>query len=226
MSSVRFASVLAAALGITAGAPLVHAQSDGYQSGAYLSTPAGHHKHDGFFLRFMLGPSVVAATANDADDTSARGSGASFGIAIGYALTRNVILYGEVFDNISIGPTIESGTREVETDTDTAFGVIGIGPGIAIYLPHNFYISSTLAFSRLVIDPDTDVDDDEGATDVGLGLTAAVGKEWWVSSNWGLGLALQLYGGGMRDGDAETEDGEDVVWGAGGLMLAFSATLN
>jgi hypothetical protein len=250
MSPSRFAPALLAAISVVAGASVASADtpsrplqlqlssiSGGVQSDplapsgeggsmAYMSTPPGYHKHDGFFLRFLIGPAAVAASANDALDTSASGTGAGFALAMGAAIAPNVIIYGEIFDNISIGPTVESGELEVEKSDDTAFGVVGIGPGIAVYLPHNIYLSSTLAFSRLVVDPDTGADDDEATSDLGLGLTAAVGKEWWVSSNWGLGAALQLYAGGMKDGDAQTEEGDDVVWGAAGLMLAFSATLN
>jgi opacity protein-like surface antigen len=173
----------------------------------------------------MLGPSAVAATADDPDETSVSGTGGALGIAIGYAIAPNVILYGEIFDNVAISPTIENDAMETELSDDTAFGLVGIGPGIAVYLPHNFYLSSTLAFARLVVDPNTEEDDDEGTSDLGVALTAAVGKEWWVSKNWGLGLALQLYGGAMKDG-AEDDDGEDVTWSAGGALLAFSATLN
>ena len=198
-----------------------------YGSSAYMATPPGYHQHDGFYLRFLLGPSAVAAVANDEADTSVSGVGGSLHIAAGAALVPNVILYGEIYANTAIGPTIKSGALEVETDENTAFSLVGIGPGVAIYLPGNFYVSSTLAFTRLVLDPDTDVDDDEATSDVGVSLTAAIGKEWWVGANVGLGAALQLYGGAMKDGDdSENEDGEDLVWGAGGILLAFSATIN
>ena len=198
-----------------------------YQSQAYMSTPPGYHAHDGFYLRFLIGPSVVAAVANDELETSVSGAGASFHIAAGAALIPNVILYGEIFANTAIGPTIESGVAEIETDEDTSFSLVGIGPGVAIYLPGNFYLSSTLAFTRLVLDPNTEQDDDEATSDLGATLTAAVGKEWWVGANVGLGAALQIYGGAMKDGDdSENEEGEDLVWGAGGVLLAFSATIN
>jgi hypothetical protein len=198
----------------------------GYASPAYITTPPGYHQHDGFFLRILVGPSAVAASANDAAETSVSGTGGAFGLAMGVALMPNVILYGEVFDSVAIGPTVESGAFEVETSDDTAFSIVGIGPGMAIYFPSNFYLSGTLAFSRLVADPDTGEDDDEATSDLGIGLSATLGKEWWVSTNWGLGAALQLYAGGMKDGGAETEDGDDVTWGAASLLLAFSATLN
>jgi len=251
MSPTRFASALAAVLAVTAvtapasadpGARAINlglssitggvqgeeiAPSDGeYQSEAYMATPAGYHTHDGFYLRLLAGPSAVAGVANDDLDTSVSGVGGAFHIAAGTALVPNLIIYGELFVNTALSPTVESGELEVETSDDTAFSLVGIGPGLAIYLPGNFYLSSTLAFSRLVLDPDTEQDDDEATTDLGVTLTAAIGKEWWVSSNWGLGAALQLYGGAMKDGDAVNEDGEDTVWGAGGILLAFSATLN
>jgi hypothetical protein len=205
--------------------PIASADTDAEPFGG-PAVSAGHHRHDGFYLRFMLGPSAVAASANDAAETKVSGTGGALGIALGYSISPNVVLYGEVFDNVALSPTIEQGATETETSDDTAFGLVGIGPGIAVYLPHNFYLSSTVAFARLVVDPDTGEDDDEGRTDLGVAVTAAVGKEWWVSSNWGLGVALQLYGGAMKDGDAENEDGDDLTWAAGGALLAFSATLN
>lgn len=208
---------------LTAMAAPAAAQSDAEPYGGTVSS--GYHRHDGFFLRFMLGPSAVAAVADDAAETSVSGAGGALGIALGYAIAPNVILYGEIFDNIALSPTIENEVMETELSDETAFGLVGIGPGIAVYLPHNFYLSSTVAFARLVIDPDTEEDDDEATSDLGVAVTAAVGKEWWVSKNWGLGLALQLYGGAMKDG-AEEDEGEDVTWSAGGALLAFSATLN
>jgi hypothetical protein len=250
MSPTRFAFALAAVLGVTAavapvaadpGAPLSLrlpsitggvqgddlAPSDGsYRGGAYMETPRGHHEHDGFYLRIHVGPSAVAAVADDELETSVSGTGGAFGLAAGVALAPNFIVYGELMANTALSPTIESGVLEVETSEDTAFSLIGVGPGMALYLPGNFYLSSTLAFTRLVLDPDTEETDDEATSDLGVTLTAAIGKEWWVSSNWGLGAALQLYGGAMKDGDAVNDNGEDVVWGAGGVLLAFSATLN
>lgn len=195
-----------------------------YRPAGYVATPPGYHEHDGFYLRLLLGPAAVAAVADDELETSVRGAGLAFHLAAGVALAPNLVFYGELFANSSLSPTVESGELEAETSEDTSFSLVGIGPGVAIYLPGNFYLSSTLAFSRLVLDPDTDVDDDEAATDLGVTLTAAVGKEWWVGSNFGLGAALQLYGGAMSDGEADS--GDDVTWGAGGILLALSATIN
>ena len=211
---------------VAQGEELAPDDSD-YQSQAYAASPPGYHQHEGFYLRFLLGPSAVAAVANDEAETSVSGTGGAFHLAAGAALVPNLILYGEIYANTAIGPTIESGAFDVELDEDTAFSLVGIGPGIAIYLPGNFYLSSTLAFSRLVMDPDTEEDDDERTSELGVSLTAAAGKEWWVGANVGLGIALQLYGGAMKDGDdSENEEGEDLVWGAGGVLLAFSATIN
>jgi hypothetical protein len=47
-----------------------------------------------------------------------------------------------------------------------------------------------------------------------------LGKEWWISHDWGLGLALQVYGGSMDD----QNDGE--TWTVGAFSIAASFTYN
>src|SRR5665811_847103 len=64
----------------------------------------------------------------------------------------------------------------------------GIGPGIAYYFgPINLYLSGTLALSRFW------TYDGNGSrldtSKIGLSFELQVGKEWWVSRDWGLGIA-------------------------------------
>jgi len=205
--------------------PLAPSGEEAYVPPAYTSTP-GYHEHDGFYFRLLTGPAVLAAaTDEDAGDLSISGWGWGIGLAAGAAIAPNVIVYGELFGKAAVDVTIDQDGTEFETD-DTSLSLGGLGGGIAIYLPNNIYLSGTLAFARLVFDPNTDRDDDEGSTDIGGALLATVGKEWWVSANWGLGVALQLSAAGMNDRESELGGGEDVTFGAFGAMLAFSATLN
>jgi hypothetical protein len=46
-----------------------------------------------------------------------------------------------------------------------------------------------------------EVDGSETSTDLGYGLTLTGGNEWWVSDNWGLGVATQLFYSDVPDGD-------------------------
>jgi hypothetical protein len=172
--------------------------------------------HDGFFLRFHIGPAGFAASATDGvDEVTVSGSGGGFGLALGAAVKPRVIVYLEVFDDIAIGPTLEVNGQSATASDDVRAGVIGIGPGIAYYFPSNVYVSATFAVAKLTIQEDGE---EVAESDTGFGVSAALGKEWWVSSQWGLGVAGQMFLGTIPDGDAE--------WSTAGVMLAFSATYN
>lgn len=173
------------------------------------------HRHDGFFLRTHIGP---AYTHMSADGATIKGNGGGFGLAIGGAVQDNLIVYGELFDDVAVGPEIEIDGLSGEAGEDTAAGVVGVGVGLAYYImPANVYVSGTLTSARLT----TQVDGEQiGQSDFGLGLSGMLGKEWWVSDNWGLGFAAQAFVGQMKDKD----DGPTFTTMAAAVVL--SATYN
>ena len=145
--------------------------------------------------------------------------GGSYSAAVGGVIVPNLIIYGEIL-----------GTTVVNADyRDTGGGVglsgldvtmFGLGPGIAYYLtPANVYLSGTLAFSKVSF-TDTDYGDSAGETDFGIGLSLMCGKEWWITTDWGIGLAGQVYWANMSDSAYDTR--------LNGLAfsLLFSATYN
>jgi len=179
--------------------------------------PPGAHEHDGFYLRAELGFGGTTLQRNS-PDAKASGGGPVFGVAVGGAITRNLILYFEGFDDVAVSPTVSDATMTSEA-TDSSSGVYGFGPGVAYYfMPINLYVSGTVALSHIIV---TRNGDEVARSDWGLGLSLMVGKEWWVTDNWGLGVALQLYGGRIADGAANADS-----WSAGSLGLLFSATYN
>lgn len=80
-------------------------------------------------------------------------------------------------------------------------------------------IAGSLAFSQASVQDEDGVS--TGETDIGVGLHALVGKEWWVSPTWGLGIAGQLFVGSMKD-NAEGDDAP--TWRTVALGLLLSAT--
>jgi hypothetical protein len=84
-------------------------------------------------------------------------------------------------------------------------------------MPFNIYASAGAGLGVL------EFEDGDGAskeTDVGLTLTAQLGKEWWVGSDWGIGLAGQVLYMAVGDYvDGRRMDGLS-------LNLLFSATYN
>jgi hypothetical protein len=197
----------------------------GYPPAAYQSQPApGSHHHDGFFLRFLAGFGYTSMGADlGPSDTKISGGGGGFALAIGGALTPSLILFGELLQSIAVEPKFEVGDASA-TAQDASASIVGIGAGLAYYLSNNLYLSGTLAFSQISLQ---DADNQEVAdTEFGPGLSLVIGKEWWVSANWGLGVAAQLYAATMKDRGPAVAGGDAPTWQATGLNLLFSASFN
>lgn len=185
--------------------------------GPAYADPPGTHTHDGFYLRMFLGFGYTNMELEDADVTVG-GTGGAFGIALGAAVSENLIVFAEIFDDIAMNPTVKMGGSEIDTE-DVSAGVVAIGGGIAYYfMPSNVYVSGTISAGQLTV---RDGDRQVGESDFGPGLSLMVGKEWWVSPNWGVGGALQVYGGRMKD------KGDNApTWATSAIALTFSATYN
>jgi hypothetical protein len=68
---------------------------------------------------------------------------------------------------------------------------------------------------------DGDVDEDErGGSEKGVGFQFRIGKEWWVSEEWGLGIAASY----LRASIPEKGGNDD--WAVNNFALTFTATYN
>src|SRR5262249_831673 len=68
---------------------------------AMASVPrAGFHEHDGVFVRLVLGGGYNnMSTSVQGSDIKVSGGGGSFAVAVGGALSRNLVLYGEIAES-------------------------------------------------------------------------------------------------------------------------------
>jgi hypothetical protein len=195
------------------------------QRGYYASPRAAYygygHAHDGFFIRLTAGFGYVSASETFAGATDTySGVGATFGAAFGGVIAPNLILFGEFLGTSVPDPTYDlSGPGGYTASFSGDMTLFGFGPGIAYYIePINLYLSGTLAFSEVSVSNY----DNNGSldTNLGFGMSLAVGKEWWVARDWGIGLAGQLHLASMRD------SGVDARMTAAAFSLLFSATYN
>jgi hypothetical protein len=185
------------------------------------ATTPGYQKHDGFYLRLIAGPGYTTMSSSEgSDDVSVHGGGAGFSLAIGGALSENLVLFGELLGDRAFNPTFTAGGRSVSVE-DVSAGLSGFGGGVAYYLmPINIYFSGALTLTQLTIQDEKN-DRKIGETKYGPGLDITAGKEWWVSPNWGLGVAAQLALATMKDKEAG-----GASWTALGFSVALSATFN
>lgn len=185
----------------------------------------GYHQHDGLYLRFLLGMGSLSFSespvyTNGTGKLSASGPASFFAFHLGFSLTDNVILYGALNGYSASNPDYSlNGTSLTATSSNT-LGLSSYGGGLALYLDSlNAYLSADIgtATTRLTV----------GSTNTssksGIGVNVQIGKEWWVSKNWGLGAALFYHYSSMDDdvtGSVIPRITNSVIG------VAFSATYN
>ncbi len=203
-------------------APSSHAQE----------TARGARTHDGFFLSISPG---LAFGRTEADLTGApgswdnitfRGPGGILDFKIGGALRENLILSADFIGRNVRGPELETvgGTTDLDEDVILSDGTLGVGLTYYV-MPANVFVSGTLGLGSFRLQNISDDDDDPVDTNPGLSLHAKIGKEWWVSDNWGLGVALG-YGflGAERDENSDADFNGDYA--SHKFYLLFNTTFN
>lgn len=191
--------------------------------------PAGFHEHGGFYLRATIGPTALHASWKVAktSDWSVAGTGFTAAVALGAAILPNLVVFAELTHSVASDPTRKINADPATKLTDYDVDLAGFGPGLAYYLvPVNLYFSGTLTFPKLTSSYNGVSGSEASGTDlyivtnVGIGATLMVGKEWWASANWGLGVAGIVHLASMS---ATTEDARVT---ARALSLVLSATYN
>lgn len=179
----------------------------------------GRHTHDGFYVRIQTGAGYTR-TSLLGQDFAFRGISGAFNLEVGGAVATDFIVYGKVFSTYTSRPTVD---MDGETFTGELAGVQGaalntLGVGATWYLmPGNLYLTGALSMADIAIA----LDSQQGGSNVGVGLHLGLGKEWWVSDNWALGVGAELALSRLpgRSGSAST-------WGVASLSTLFSMTYN
>lgn len=154
---------------------------------------AGFHRHDGFFLSMNLGPAlggtIIKASGNDApyDKFILRGPGVMVDLKVGGAIAPNLILSFDIVGRSINDPEGEmDGENLGNAGSDVTIADNSYGIGLTRYfMPYNLFVSGSLGMGRMVVDNGSD----KNSSKWGPALHLKVGKEWWVSPNWGLGLS-------------------------------------
>jgi len=175
------------------------------------------NRHLGGFVRPDLGFGYLTTSASQSGrDVNINGVAGTFGIAVGGAISENQVLAFHVWDIVVANPTVTAGNTTVKNVSAT-LTYIAIGPEYTTYSKSNYYFSVSPALTRGSISSNNTTTD----TNWGFGLRTALGKEWWVSDHWGLGLAAQVSFTVNQDSGTNPP-----AWTGWGATIAFSATYN
>ncbi|HEX3904594.1 MAG TPA: hypothetical protein VH853_17290 [Polyangia bacterium] len=177
--------------------------------------------HDGVYVRMHIGGGFTSISGQNSygETVTLSGPSVSLGVAVGGGIAPNLALFGNLFVSLISQPDLmENGADLGNGQGNSSAGLVGFGAGLVYYFqPINLYLSGALSAVEMQID-DTN-GDMAYESDVGLGFQGMIGKEWWVSPHWGLGLAGELIGASMKD-----KNDSSITWTGGAFNLVFSAT--
>lgn len=175
-------------------------------------------QHDGgFFLRMALGGGYASTSIEDAgDELTFKGPSGNFEIAIGAMVKKNLAIHATLGAWAVLDPSAEFDGEEAHLD-DVTLSLNGVGAGLTYYFgDSNFYLTGSAGAGQITLEFEGESND----TDWGVVLEASLGKEWWVSDRWGLGVAAGLGYHSVSPGE-----GNENFKGTS-FSVRFSATFN
>jgi hypothetical protein len=184
----------------------------------------GAETHDGGYLRMQFGFASMTITGKTASDTvEYSGGGASLAVAGGYAIMPHLIVFAEglVAGNANSDVKLNGAASGMTT---YGANVEGIGVGVSSYFGPNLFAAAAILLAQASFDNGNGTTLASSKSGVAFDLT--VGKEWWVSDNWGLGISGQMITASMKGKDPDLVLGVAPNYRALGFALLFSATYN
>ena len=186
--------------------------------------PKGWHTHDGFYFNYSFGVGYgwlhedVGEYNGEADW---HGTAIFQSIKLGGCPVEGFALYALLGTVSVLQPEGDIdlgyfGKSSGKSEDDYQLAVFGVG--LTLYGPGNLFVSPAFGFGAgSVRSYDPGYEDDSNG---GVVVSLDVGKEWWVSANWGIGVALAYRYAGTSYGDIDVNDSGHNF----GILL--SATFN
>jgi hypothetical protein len=145
--------------------------------------------------------------------------GPAFSLAIGGALARRFVLYGEMVEHVGF-----SGL----SGEDMALFGLGVAAGMNYFFANNMFVGGSLGFGgatyEAISNTNTTTTEDSSPMKNAFLAKAEIGHEWWVSYNWGLGASVQFVMTSATDNSTRSADPQMLEMFA--IKVVFSATYN
>lgn len=190
----------------------------------------GYHQHNGFYLSMNLGPTFLSVKDQLSDsyispyNREYNGMGVMLDLKLGWALKENLILHATLISNIMNDPTTKNKHPLYEEFSSIVdMGDELIGAGVTYYLmPSNILLSCSMGVGQFSV-TDTQGMHKNINSESGFAMQLKLGKEWWVSKNWGLGVGL-TYGNNVVISDPQFNQSNELSSQHFGIL--FNTTFN
>ena len=203
----------------------------------------GVESHDGFMLRLTLGFGVMTGEQKGFDfkDTSDRdvrtstgldsvdnpdlevGGGTSLlSLDIGASVDDNLVIHGRI--ELGVGGGVSFDGEDPPGSAGWQFAHYMLGVGVTYYfMPINIYVTGVVgaAGGSLSTSEDSPVEVNESVGG-GIGLNLDVGKEWWATDDWALGVAGRFVFLSLTDEDAGADEKPVFTGVAFGVLFSIT----
>ena len=110
-------------------------------------------------------------------------------------VTKNLALHLSVYNGSLINPTYRPSNIATGSNANETYVIQSGGGGLGLtyyFMPANIYLSTASGMGIRETERTIGNTVTTNASEAGLSWQFAVGKEWWVSPEWSLGLGAQL----------------------------------
>jgi hypothetical protein len=206
---------IVAALSLAA-APVDAKPKKGGTSTTSSRAESSGEEHSGFFSRTFWGFGYGRAICSVTSDVYAHGFAMGHDIAIGGSPIRNLAITFNLFgaDQLYMKSEPVGGTGMLFS--------LAAGVGITYhFMPVNIYLAGAFGVGFHAYGTWDTFDFDVSYP--GFAMEFLVGKEWWTSKDWGVGIALQLVYMHLWDEDIF---GNGFRWNDVSILFGMTATFN
>jgi hypothetical protein len=162
----------------------------------------GSYVHDGFYLRFALGPGYLSSKTQNRSTIKGWGVGADLwlggsplpGLALG--VTFNGVTAPNPRAELTAADTGGLGAVSGNPDGYLGYSVVGL---FGDYYPDptgGLHFMAGISYSTLKFTANSGGESNPAS---GLGLVGGVGYEWWVGREWSVGPVARLHWASLND---------------------------
>ena len=188
-------------------------------------TANGPRLHDGFYLRFATGLAGMGLSrkldtpAAGTAEAKINGGGATSELSIGGTPASGLVLAGTLLAFSNSTPTYKSGGVDQDLDGTLEVGMLGATVDWFLNPEKGFHLAGTLGMvGARAPSPPTDVRPRIGGN--GMGLSLAVGYDFWIGEQWSIGVLGRFTFAGLQDRTVRSEGtySEKDAFAAFGVM--------
>jgi hypothetical protein len=170
-------------------------------------------------LTLGLGAAFTHVDPEQAEPFQLSGLSGSFSLDIGGSVAGDLLIHAR-FAQLGIFEPSASGDGQdvIELDETTSLAYLFGGGATYYFMPINLYVSGVVGLSWLSLYYQTG--DQTRPVVAGFGINLDVGKEWWLSNDWGVGVAARFWHSHVEDRNRSLSNDVDL----NGFAVLLSAT--